>query len=141
MQLLSNHSLTIDAQYLKFKTARSSGPGGQHVNKVSTAVTLCFDVAGCTDLTTTQKRVLRRKLRSRISKSDILRVTSRKFRSQAANKKAVLKRFGELLSDALKPAKRRIATKTPRSAIERRIDQKKHRSRLKHQRHRPTRED
>ena len=134
-------SLIIDEQQLKFKTARSSGPGGQHVNKVSTAVTLCFDLGRCNDLTAAQKRILRRKLRSRISKAGILRVTSRKFRSQAANKRAVLNRFGELLNNALKPAKRRIPTKTPRSAIERRIDQKKHRSRLKTQRRRPTRED
>ncbi len=129
------------AQELVFSFARSSGPGGQHVNKVSTAVTLRFDLGRTRALSAEQKRTLRRKLGTRISKAGILRVTSRRYRSQSANKKAALRRFEELLTEALKPTKKRITTRVRRSAVEKRIRQKKERGRIKQGRRRVAEDD
>ncbi len=124
-----------------FSAVRSSGPGGQHVNKVSTAVTLRFDLRRTRALSAEQKRTLRRKLGTRISKASILRVTSRRYRSQIANKKAAVRRFEELLTQALKPPKKRIATRVRRSAVEKRIRQKKERGGIKQRRRRVAEDD
>ena len=134
-------SLVFDSQDIRFETARSSGPGGQNVNKVATKVTLCFDLHGTRALDAAQKRLLHRKLGTRISKTGILRVTSRKYRSQPANKKAAIRRFEELLTEALKPTKKRIATRVRRSAVEKRIRLKKERGRTKQGRQRVAEDD
>ncbi|MCH8969919.1 MAG: aminoacyl-tRNA hydrolase [Planctomycetes bacterium] len=141
MRIRLGQSLVIDSQDIRFETARSSGPGGQNVNKVSTKVTLCFDLQGTRALDAGRKRILRRKLGTRISKRGILRVTSLKYRSQSANKKAALRRFEELLTEALKPTKKRIATRVRRSAVEKRIRQKKERGRVKQGRRRVAEDD
>ena len=141
MRIRLGQSLVIDSQDIRFETARSSGPGGQNVNKVSTKVTLCFDLQGTRALDAGQKRILRRKLGTRISKMGVLRVTSLKYRSQSTNKKAALRRFEELLTEALKPTKKRIATRVRRSAVEKRIRQKKERGRVKQGRRRVAEDD
>ncbi len=129
------------AQELVFTAVRSSGPGGQHVNKVSTDVTLRFDLRRTRALSGEQKRILRCKLGTRISKAGILRVTSRKYRSQPANRKAALRRFAELLTEALKPTKKRIATRVRRSAVKKRLEQKKKRGQVKQGRRRVADDD
>ena len=104
-------------------------------------MTLRFDLPRTRALSAEQKRTLRRKLSTRISKAGILRVTSRRYRSQLANKKAALRRFEELLTEALRPTKKRVATRVRRSAVEKRIRQKKERGRIKQARRRVAEDD
>ena len=108
-----------------FSFARSGGPGGQNVNKVSTRVTLWFDVAGSGLLTEGEKRKIRSRLAGRISGVGLLHVTSRRHRTQVANRRAATQRFFELLAEALRPTKVRRPTRVPRRAVERRLRNKR----------------
>jgi ribosome-associated protein len=116
--------LSIPKDELKFTASRSRGPGGQHVNKASTRVTLGFDLINSPSLTSEQKQLVLDGLATRISKKGILRVISQKTRSQAANKEVALERFIELLQQA-RP------TRISRTAKQKRIDEKKKRGKLK----------
>jgi ribosome-associated protein len=126
--------LSIPKDELKFTASRSSGPGGQHVNKASTRVTLGFDVINSPSLTSEQKQLVLDRLASRISKKGILRVISQKTRSQAANKEVALERFVDLLQQALKQKSKRRPTKIPLAARQKRVNEKKQRGRLKRER-------
>lgn len=117
--------VVIPYEEIRFITSRSSGPGGQHVNTADTRVTLLFNVEKSPSLTDFQKVAATGKLRRRIDKRGILRVTSQKFRSQKANKDAAIERFVELMRWALKPAIPRKATRVPRSAKRKRLDRKR----------------
>ncbi len=119
---------------LAFRFSRSSGPGGQNVNKVSTRVTLLLDIADCPALTEVQKKRIGASLKTRISKDGVLRVISQRHRTQAANKNAAKTKLVELLTDALKTKTHRRKTKTPAYAVRRRLEEKKRRSMLKKQR-------
>lgn len=124
----------ISESELLFKASRSSGPGGQNVNKLNTRMTLLFDVAGSPSLSEEQKRRIRSALSTRIDKQGVLRVVSQRFRTQEANRQAAIERFVQLLAEVLTPRPVRRKTKTPARARERRLSDKKHRSRLKQQR-------
>jgi len=124
----------VDDGELSFVSSRSAGPGGQNVNKVSTRVTLRFDVAGSPTLSPEQKDRIRERLATRISKSGILAVSSQRHRSQAANREAALERFIALLRDALRIRPERRPTRVPRRVIRRRLADKQHRARLKRER-------
>lgn len=111
---------------LHFKTSRSGGSGGQHVNKVESKVLLEFDIAASELLTDDQKEVLLVKLVSRLNKDGILQLTEQTKRSQHENKDGVIKKFYALLQKTLTPVKKRKPTKTPKSVKEkRRADKKK----------------
>ena len=129
--LLINDDLSISEDELLFKASRSGGPGGQHVNKVSSRVTLYFDLEASPSLTPSQKARTRQRLATRVGKNGLLRVVSRKHRSQAANRTAALERFVELLRGALKRAARRKKTRVPSAQKRRRLEQKKRRAGLK----------
>ena len=116
---------------LTYTFSHSSKPGGQNVNKVSTRVTLNFDVEGSSSLSDDQLERIRVELRTRINKEGILRDSSQKYRTQKANREAATERFIELLQDAFRERPVRKKRGIPRRIREQRLKDKKHRSRLK----------
>ena len=119
------NGLTIPETDVTFTTARSSGPGGQHVNKTETKVTLIFDLDGTTALDERQKDQVRERLASRVSKSGALRVSSQRHRSQKANRDATIERFATLLGEALTPQRQRKPTRVPPKAKKLRLEEKR----------------
>ncbi len=124
----------INEDELVFKASRSSGPGGQNINKVNTRVTLFFDVANCGSLSDWQKQRILARLATRSDRNGVLRVVSQKFRTQRANRNAAVERLQQLLADALKTRPIRKKSKISYAAKQRRLEQKRRRSLLKRQR-------
>jgi len=110
---------------IKYKAVRSSGSGGQHVNKVSTKVELHFSVQDSENLTHEQKEVLLDKLSNRLSNDGLLIMSSGKTRSQLKNKNVVTLKFFDLLYDLLQPKKKRKPTKLPKHIKIERLKQKR----------------
>lgn len=104
------------------------------VNKVSSRVTLWFDVANSPSLSPDQKELLMRRLATRIGKDGVLRVISQQTRSQMENKELATERFAELLRDALKQMPMRKKTRVSKGAKLRRLEEKKQRGILKQER-------
>jgi len=129
--ILVTDRLAIPSEELSFTASRSSGPGGQNVNKLSTRVTLQFDVLRSPSLTEDHRERIFAKLKSRISKDGILRVSCQQSRSQAANRDRAVERFVELLRQALMRRRARKRTAVPASARERRLEEKTRRARVK----------
>jgi len=130
--------ISIGEDELSFTFSRSSKPGGQNVNKISSRVTLLFDVANSPSLSVEHKNQIMTRLRTRINKDGVLRIVSQRHRRQAANREAAIERFVELLQETLKPIKTRKKTRISSGARKRRLKGKKHRSRLKQERAKPT---
>ncbi len=116
---------TLAVQELNFKAVRSSGAGGQHVNKVSTKVELTFDVANSDSLSFEEKERIYRKLGHKLTKENVLQLQCDESRSQHKNKELAIKRFIDTLESALKARKKRRKTKPSRSSIEKRLTTKK----------------
>lgn len=116
---------------LKFGTSRSSGPGGQNVNKVNSKVTLKFDVSSSLLLNDEEKTTLLSKLASRLSTGNVLILTSQDNRSQLQNKEAVLAKLETILAKAFEKKKKWKATKPSKGSVQQRIKEKKQRSEKK----------
>ena len=110
---------------LTFTTSRSSGPGGQNVNKVNSKVTLKWDVTRSFILKPEQKEMIFKKLAPRITTEGILMITSQEKRSQFENKEAALSKLDQMLVKAFRKTKVRKATKPTRAAKQKRIKRKK----------------
>ena len=110
---------------LKFKAVRSSGAGGQHVNKVSSKVELIFDLQNSFEFSEDEKIVLLKNLQTKLTKENILLLSCDESRSQHKNKEIVIKRFLQLIINGLKVPKKRKATKPSKSSVQKRLDKKK----------------
>jgi ribosome-associated protein len=124
-------SVRIPLSELSFTFSRSSGSGGQHVNKVSSRVTLWFDISASQSLTEEQKELIWQRLAGRINKQGVLQLDADRRRSQGANREDVLNRFALLLREALHVDKARRKTRPSQGAKKRRLQKKKQRSGLK----------
>ncbi len=122
---------------LSFKAIRSSGSGGQHVNKVSSKIELSFNLEESLVLSDLQKERLLNKLSSRLTKDNVLILQCDESRSQHKNKELVIKRFLEIIKDGLKVPKKRIPTKISKSAIRKRLKSKRQLSEKKANRKKP----
>lgn len=122
---------------LKFKAVRSSGAGGQNVNKVSSKVVLSFDLPNSKALSEEEITLLEDKLAPRLTNDKILILNCDEDRSQLKNKEIVVKRFLQLLRENLIIPKERKATKVPKSVIKKRIQNKRNLSEKKQSRRKP----
>ncbi len=108
-----------------FTASRSSGPGGQHVNKVSTRVELRFNVTQSQMLTEAEKEIIQTKLAAKINSEGEFILVSQSERSQLMNKENVIEKFYLLIIKALTPVKKRKPTKPSRAAKEKRLEEKR----------------
>lgn len=122
---------------LKFKAVRSSGAGGQNVNKVSSKVILSFDLKKSDSLSEEEKVILENKISSRLTTEGILILNCDEDRSQLKNKEIVTKRFLQIINQGLTVAKTRKATRIPKSVIRKRLKDKKNNSEIKQNRRKP----
>ena len=115
----------------QFSASRSTGPGGQNVNKVNTQVSLRFDVQRSELLEEEEKMMIYQKLASHISKEGILILNAQTHRSQLQNKEEVVIKFKRLIEKAFTPRKIRKATKPSKAAVQKRLEEKKKQSQKK----------
>ncbi|MGK0254023.1 MAG: ribosome-associated protein [Mariniflexile sp.] len=132
--MFDKHALILE---LTFKAIRSSGAGGQHVNKVSSKIELIFDLNESLVFDEEQKERLLNKLQNRFTKDNVLLLQCDESRSQHKNKEVVTKRFFELLESGLFVPKKRIPTKIPKSVIKKRLKNKRNLSDKKVNRQKP----
>ena len=114
-----------------FKTSRSGGAGGQHVNKVSKKVELDFNISESKILTEEQKEFLLEKLALKLTNDGILQIISQSERSQLGNKKIVISKFKESIESSFKVQKKRKETKVPFAVKEKRLLTKKRKAEIK----------
>jgi len=122
---------------LTFKAIRSSGPGGQHANKVSSKIELTFDLNASKELSEEQKTLLFSTIKTRLTKATILILFCDESRSQHKNKEIVIDRFLQIIKKGLIQPKKRKATKPSKASIRKRLETKKKLSKKKNNRKKP----
>lgn len=123
----------LSAEFI-FQASRSSGPGGQNVNKVNSKIELRFNIQNSVILTDDQKEILLSKLSAKISLDGFLIVISQRDRSQLVNKEDSIRKLYELIEKALLPVKRRKSTRPTRSSVEKRLEGKRIKADIKQSR-------
>lgn len=126
--------IVIPTHELRFRFARSAGPGGQNVNKVESRAELLFDIAASSAFTDTQRQRILSALRSKVDKDGILHVVAQDSRSQWQNREFALARLADALRVALTPKKKRVPTRPSRGSKEDRFRTKKKRGEIKRSR-------
>ena len=134
VMVMEKRDFTVE---LHFSASRSSGPGGQHVNKVSTKMELRFHIASSALLSDEEKELIAEKLANRINAAGELVLVSQSERSQIQNKEKVTEKFYTLLLRALTPRKKRKPTRPTRISKEERLEVKKQQSEKKERRRSP----
>ncbi len=135
MSLLVTHRITIPDGELEESFIRSSGPGGQNVNKVSSAVQLRFDVKNSPSLTDIAREALLHG--GQLTRDGVLVITAQRFREQERNRADARARLVEIIRKAATPPKPRRPTRIPKSSKKKRLEGKKHRAEIKRGRSRP----
>ncbi len=126
-----SNRFSIPAGELDFQASRSGGPGGQHANTTSSRIQLRWNVRESPSLSDGRRQVLLERLATRIDQDGVLQVTVDTHRSQHRNRELAAERLGDLVRDALRPRRKRKATRRPRSSNEKRLRGKKHRGAIK----------
>jgi ribosome-associated protein len=134
-------NLSIDEEELEISFIRASGPGGQNVNKVSSAVQLRFDARRSPSLPNDVSVRLQKLAGSRLTQEGVIVITAGRFRTQEANRRDAIARLAELIAKAATPPVKRRPTKLPKAVKERRLEGKSRRSAVKAMRGRPSGQD
>ncbi len=132
--LVISDKLEIPLRELQFTFARSSGPGGQNTNKVSTKAQLKWNVLGSSSITDDQRQLIMIKHKNKISKAGVLTIQSERFRDQGRNVADCLEKLTKAIRAALHKPKKRVPTKPTKGSVERRIKDKKAKSQKKNNR-------
>ncbi len=129
MKLVIDDRIAIPESELEESFIRSSGPGGQNVNKVSSAVQLRFNVLASPSLTDWAREMLLRS--GKLTRDGVLVITAQRFREQERNRADARARLAAIVRAAAKPRTRRVATRVPKASKKKRLDSKKHRAEIK----------
>jgi ribosome-associated protein len=135
--LVINSQLTIPGSEIRFRFSRSSGPGGQNVNKLETRVEVLFDLAHSTSVPEVQREFLMQRLTAHMDSDGVVRLVVSDTRSQLQNRELALVRLAELLRRTLRVRRHRRASTPPPGAIEERLTEKHHVSKTKQRRQAP----
>ncbi|WP_092051502.1 alternative ribosome rescue aminoacyl-tRNA hydrolase ArfB [Planctomicrobium piriforme] len=141
MNLVISEQLSIPMSELRFAYVRSSGPGGQNVNKVNSQVQLAWKVAECQSLPADVLERLQAAQQGRISKAGFLRIHSDEYRDREKNREACLDRLRGMIAEVAKPPKKRRKTRVPKGVVEGRLREKLQRAQVKQTRRRPRLDD